>query len=76
MTTQILHKPQIPHEQYTFIGGETCDISWEQENGEWIVSCRPKLADGPEWGVGWTKEAALADLEKHYAELIDFATGD
>ena len=75
-TKHYLKKHQRPHESHTFKGGEVCDIFWEQENGEWIITCHPKEADGTVYGFGWTKQDAIADLEKAYKELMDFSIGD
>lgn len=65
------------HRTFTYKGiPETCELSWEYEEDDCIVHCKPKEADGFLYAVGPTIEEALKDLDHAYAELMDFATGD
>ena len=61
---------------HTFFDGSVVLLRWEQEGNELIVTCFPSLGDGPLYGFGLTEEDVLKDLDKGYAELVDFASGD
>jgi len=63
----------ITPNSHTFYTGETCKLSWMFEEGEHIVTCRPKLADGWMYGFGKTPVAAIINLDHYYKELQDFA---
>ena len=61
---------------HTFLDGETVLLRWEQDGNDLIVTCFPPKASGPEYGFGATEEDTLKNLDRNYAELIDFASGD
>ena len=55
------------------LGEHRLVLEWRCDYGGYSVAARPPEAAGSVFGWGKTVEDALANLEKRYQELLDFA---